>query len=109
VTDHEFDTDSGPVRPDTPASAFDTWLQVLAAELGVGSDVVDVPAVLDAAASAAGCVGRPASPVTTFLIGYAAAQGPAASRPAALRDALERTTVLAEQWQERLAQLDGQA
>ena len=109
MTDHTFDTDSGPVRPDTPASALDTWLQALAVELGVGSDVLDVSSVLDAAASAAGCVGRPAGPLTTFLIGYAAAQGPADSRPAALRDALERTTVLAEQWQGRIARLDGQA
>lgn len=109
MTDHEFDTDSGRVRQDTSASALDTWLQSLAVELGVGSDVLDVPAVLDAAASAAGCVGRPAGPLTTFLIGYAAAACPVESRPTALHDALERTTVLAGRWQERLARLDGQA
>jgi hypothetical protein len=109
VIDDELDTHSGPVRPDTPASAFDTWLQTLAVELGVSSDVLDVPAVLEAASSAAGCVGRPAGPLTTFLVGYAAAQGPAPLRPAALRDALERTNALAEQWQGRLTRLDGQA
>lgn len=109
MTDHELDTDAGPVRQDAPASTLDTWLQSLVAELGVGSDVLDVPAVLDAAASAAGCAGRPAGPLTTFLIGYAAAAGPVESRPTALLDALERTTLLAGQWQERLARLDGPA
>ncbi|MGV8978599.1 MAG: DUF6457 domain-containing protein [Cellulomonas sp.] len=108
MTDHELHTDSGPVRPDLPASALDTWVQSLAVELGVGSDVLDVSAVLDAAASAAGCVGRPAGPLTAFLVGYAAAQGPAGARPEALRAALERTTVLAAQWESRIAVLDGQ-
>ncbi|PVU82167.1 hypothetical protein DDP54_03130 [Cellulomonas sp. WB94] len=107
MTDHQLDIEPGPLHPDAPASALDAWLQDLAVELGVGPDVLDVSAVLDAAAAAAGCVGRPAGSLTTFLVGYAAAQGPAEGRPAALRDALERTTMLAEQWQDRLARLDG--
>jgi len=109
VTDHQLDTAPGAAHPDAPASALDAWLHDLAVELGVGPDVLDMSAVLDVAAAAAGCVGRPAGSLTTFLVGYAAAQGPVEGRPAALKGALERATVLAEQWQDRAARLDGRA
>lgn len=107
MTDHELDTDPRPAGPGATAPTLDSWLQTLAVELGVGPDVLDVQSVLDAAAAAAGCVGRPAGPLTTFLVGYAAASNPAELRPAALSDALERTTALAGQWQDDLARLDG--
>ena len=49
------------------------WVDALAAELGVPADDVDVTALLDAARDAAHTVARPAAPLTTFLIAYAAA------------------------------------
>jgi hypothetical protein len=48
------------------------WSSELSRELGV--DVaLDIPAILDVARAAAHQVERPAAPLTTFLVGYAAA------------------------------------
>jgi hypothetical protein len=49
------------------------WVEALCSELGVPADDVDIPLLLDAARDAAHSVARPAAPLTTFLIGYAAA------------------------------------
>lgn len=65
------------------------WVDQLAAELGVPpevgtDDLIDV--LLDTARDAAHNVARPAAPLTTFLVGYAAAArggGPDAVRAAA--------------------------
>ena len=65
------------------------WVDQLAAELGVPpeastEDLIDV--LLDTARDAAHAVARPAAPLTTFLVGYAAAVsggGPEAVRAAA--------------------------
>jgi hypothetical protein len=51
---------------------LDEWLAALAAELGVSADDVDVRHLLDVARDAAHSVDRPAAPLTTFLVGYAA-------------------------------------
>lgn len=62
------------------------WVEALCAELGVPADDVDIPLLLDAARDAAHSVARPAAPLTTFLIGYAAAArggGAGATRTAA--------------------------
>jgi hypothetical protein len=48
------------------------WTHALAAELGVDVDV-DIDLVLELARDAAHGVSRPAAPLTTFLVGYAAA------------------------------------
>lgn len=66
---------SGPVsEPSLPApSALDEWVARLAAELGLPAGVVDVVLVLDLARDAAHGIARPAAPLTTFLVGYAAA------------------------------------
>ena len=48
------------------------WSDQLCAELGIDLDV-DLKRVLDLARDAAHSVERPAAPVTTFLVGYAAA------------------------------------
>ncbi len=53
--------------------AMDDWLTALCERLGVPIDDVDVPVVLDVAAETAHQVERPAAPVTTFVVGYAAA------------------------------------
>ena len=48
------------------------WWRDLCAELGVDDPGADVERVLDLAAVAAHAVVRPAAPLTTFLVGYAA-------------------------------------
>lgn len=48
------------------------WSTQLSQELGIDPDV-DINLVLDLARDAAHRVERPAAPVTTFLVGYAAA------------------------------------
>lgn len=52
---------------------IDEWTEALARELGVDLNV-DVRGLLDLARDAAHSVDRPAAPITTFLVGYAAAQ-----------------------------------
>jgi Domain of unknown function (DUF6457) len=52
---------------------LEEWIAALADELGVDLDV-DTTLLLDVAADAAHGVTRTAAPLTTFLVGYAAAQ-----------------------------------
>ncbi|POX42168.1 molybdenum cofactor guanylyltransferase [Streptomyces sp. Ru73] len=52
---------------------LDEWITAVKAELGIELDV-DTAALLDLARDAAHGVARPAAPLTTFLVGYAAAQ-----------------------------------
>ncbi|HPU13862.1 MAG TPA: DUF6457 domain-containing protein [Aeromicrobium sp.] len=47
------------------------WWKVLTAELGIETDA-DPQALLDLAGTAAHSIVRPAAPLTTFLVGYAA-------------------------------------
>ena len=54
------------------SNPLDAWLTRLADALGVDASVVDVSLVLDLARDAAHGVARPAAPLTTFLVGYAA-------------------------------------
>lgn len=49
-----------------------TWIAELAAALGVDPADVDRTLLLDVARDAAHGVARPAAPLTTFLVGYAA-------------------------------------
>jgi hypothetical protein len=49
------------------------WMDALADALDIDTEV-DMTAVLDLARDAARSVHRPAAPLTTFLVGYAAAQ-----------------------------------
>ena len=48
------------------------WVTDLAAALDVDAGAVDRDLILDAARDAAHGVARPAAPLTTFLVGYAA-------------------------------------
>ena len=48
------------------------WMDELCEELGVDTDV-DITTILDLARDAAHMVDRPAAPLTTFVVGYAAA------------------------------------
>ena len=76
-------------------STLDDWVQALSADLGLDVEV-DITALLNVARDAAHGVDRPAAPLTTFLIGYAAAQ--AGGGPAAVAAAVRRATALAATW-----------
>lgn len=53
-------------------SPIERWVRELCSILDVPRHAVDVPALLDLARDAAHNVDRPAAPVTTFIVGYAA-------------------------------------
>lgn len=76
-------------------STLDDWVSQLAAELDVEVDV-DVPRLLDLSRDAAHSVERPAAPLTTFLVGYAAALS--GGGPAAVDAAIELAGRLAHEW-----------
>jgi len=59
-------------------TAIDAWVTALAAELDLDLANVDVQALLDVARDAAHSIVRPAAPLATFLVGYAAGQRGAA-------------------------------
>lgn len=75
------------------------WAAALVAELDLPAGVeVDISLVLDLARDAAHGVARPAAPLTTFLVGYAAAlQG---GSPDAVRSNAETASRLAGEWPE---------
>ncbi|SHE66913.1 DUF6457 domain-containing protein [Streptoalloteichus hindustanus] len=76
---------------------LDDWIEALRAELGaeLGPDVdVDIRALLDVARVAAHSVDRPAAPLTTFLIGYAAGRAGGGD----VHELCRRVTALAESW-----------
>jgi hypothetical protein len=56
----------------TAPSELDDWAAELVAALSLAGFQVDIPLVLDLARDAAHGVARPAAPLTTFLVGYAA-------------------------------------
>ncbi len=57
------------------ASALEGWAAKLVAEFGLTDELdVDIALILDLARDAAHGVARPAAPLTTFLVGYAAAR-----------------------------------
>ncbi|NLU68644.1 NTP transferase domain-containing protein [Streptomyces sp. HNM0574] len=76
-------------------TVLDEWIAAAKAELGIDLDV-DTAALLDLARDAAHGVARPAAPLTTFLVGYAAARrgGSPDDVAAAVREAAR----LAERW-----------
>ncbi|MFK4069403.1 NTP transferase domain-containing protein [Streptomyces sp. NPDC029674] len=87
-------------------TVLDEWISAVKDELGIDLDV-DTGALLDLARDAAHGVARPAAPLTTFLVGYAAAQ--AASRAGtagegttggaeAVAEATRKAVALAARW-----------
>ena len=85
---------------------LDDWVAALSAELGLTVDV-DVRLLLDVARDAAHQVERPAAPLTTFLVGYAAGQRAAtagggttsaADAAAAVSEAAQKAQRLALGW-----------
>jgi len=62
-------------HPQEPDRSLETWVAELAVELGAPELAdLDLATVLDLARDAAHSVARPAAPLTTFLVGYAAAR-----------------------------------
>ncbi|WP_030392458.1 MULTISPECIES: DUF6457 domain-containing protein [Kitasatospora] len=74
---------------------LDDWIAEACTELGIDLDV-DVKGLLDLARVVAHGVDRPAAPLTTFLIGYAAASR--GGGPEAVAEASRRAAALAERW-----------
>ena len=75
---------------------LDDWTRALADELGIDLDV-DTELLLDLAKDAAHAVARPAAPITTFLVGFAAARAGGAA--ADVRAASAAARLLAARWQ----------
>lgn len=57
-----------------PPEALDEWLAALAAALGLDPAEIPVGTLLDVARDVAHNVARPAAPLSTFLVGLAAAR-----------------------------------
>ncbi|MFM9694894.1 NTP transferase domain-containing protein [Streptomyces europaeiscabiei] len=74
---------------------LDEWISAVKDELGIDLDV-DITELLDLARDAAHSVARPAAPLTTFLIGYAAAK--AGGSPEAVTEAARKASALALRW-----------
>ncbi|MFE1293468.1 NTP transferase domain-containing protein [Streptomyces sp. NPDC058731] len=74
---------------------LDEWISSVKDELGIDLDV-DTGVLLDLARDAAHGVARPAAPLTTFLVGYAAAR--AGGGPEAVAEAARKAAALAQRW-----------
>ncbi len=71
------------------------WIDELCDVLDIDAEV-DEGVVLDLARDAAHAVERPAAPITTYLLGYAAAL--AGGNPEKVEELAARATALAENW-----------
>ncbi|MFJ3667893.1 NTP transferase domain-containing protein [Streptomyces sp. NPDC090106] len=74
---------------------LDEWISAVKDELGIDIDV-DTRLLLDLARDAAHNVARPGAPLTTFLVGYAAAL--AGGGPEAVAEAARKASALALAW-----------
>ncbi|MDG9710389.1 DUF6457 domain-containing protein [Streptomyces sp. DH10] len=79
---------------------LDEWISAVKDDLGIDLDV-DTRLLLDLARDAAHGVDRPAAPLTTFLVGYAAAR--AGGGPDAVAEAARKAAALAARWAEESA------
>ncbi|WP_251017331.1 NTP transferase domain-containing protein [Streptomyces sp. ISL-1] len=79
-------------------NVLDEWITAVKDELGIDLDV-DTGVLLDLARDAAHGVARPAAPLTTFLVGYAAAQA-GNGGPEAVAEAARKAVALAARWAE---------
>ncbi|MFI1014601.1 NTP transferase domain-containing protein [Streptomyces sp. NPDC020965] len=80
-------------------NVLDEWITAVKDELGIELDV-DTHALLDLARDAAHGVARPAAPLTTFLVGYAAAMAGRNGRvpDEAVAEAIRKAVALAGRW-----------
>ena len=80
-------------------SELDRWIHRLQEELGVDQDLdVDMNGLLDLARVAAHEVDRPAAPLTTVLVGYAAGRSSAGGIPTSVEALSARAAALATSW-----------
>ncbi|MFJ1748839.1 NTP transferase domain-containing protein [Streptomyces sp. NPDC088116] len=82
-------------------TVLDEWITAVKDELGIELDV-DTHALLDLARDAAHGVARPAAPLTTFLVGYAAARA-GGDGPEAVAEAARKAAALAVRWADEAA------
>ncbi|MER6477516.1 DUF6457 domain-containing protein [Streptomyces filamentosus] len=80
-------------------AVLDEWITAVKTELGIDLDV-DTGVLLDLARDAAHGVARPAAPLTTFLVGYAAAKaaGDGTAPAEAVAEASRKAAALAQRW-----------
>ncbi|MEU9088836.1 NTP transferase domain-containing protein [Streptomyces sp. NPDC048428] len=79
-------------------TVLDEWITAVKNELGIELDV-DTDVLLDLARDAAHGVARPAAPLTTFLVGYAAAKASGGGGgPEAVAEAARKAAALALRW-----------
>ncbi|MFE4826031.1 NTP transferase domain-containing protein [Streptomyces sp. NPDC056672] len=86
-------------------TVLDEWITAVKDELGIELDV-DIHVLLDLARDAAHGVARPAAPLTTFLVGYAAARA-GGDGPEAVAEAARKAAALALRWAEEAEGGDG--
>jgi hypothetical protein len=79
-----------------PPEALDDWLVALAAGLDLDPADIPVGALLDVARDVAHGVARPAAPLSTFLVGFAAARN--GGTAADIEQACVTATGLALDW-----------
>ncbi|WP_327296414.1 MULTISPECIES: DUF6457 domain-containing protein [unclassified Streptomyces] len=84
---------------------LDEWITAVKAELGIELDV-DTGVLLDLARDAAHGVARPAAPLTTFLVGYAAAKAEQ-DGPEAVATAARKAAALANRWADEAGEAKG--
>lgn len=80
----------------THGSELNRWVATFVEDLGVNPDAVDIDLLLDLARDVAHGVGRPAVPLTSFMVGYAVAAG--GGDRAQLDRVVARATELAGGW-----------
>ena len=68
------------------ARRLSTWIEQLTNELGVPAPT-NIDVILDVAKDAAHSIERPAAPITTYLLGYAVAEG---ADPSSVADVVAR-------------------
>ncbi|MEU6661581.1 NTP transferase domain-containing protein [Streptomyces sp. NPDC046821] len=83
---------------------LEEWITAAKDELGIELDV-DTGVLLDLARDAAHGVARPAAPLTTFLVGYAAAR--AGGGKEAVAEAAAKAVALADRWAKEAAAGEG--
>lgn len=90
-TDHH-----DPAADDPSLDGLDTWVRAAALELGLDPAAVPTPALLALARDVAHGVARPAAPISTFLVGYAA--GAAGLDAPGLESLIDRIAQHARAW-----------
>ncbi|NUL07421.1 molybdenum cofactor guanylyltransferase [Streptomyces lunaelactis] len=85
-------------------NVLDEWITAVKDELGIDLDV-DIGVLLDLARDAAHGVARPAAPLTTFLVGYAAASA-GGGGPEAVAEAARKAAALALRWADEADRAD---